>query len=108
MIVAIFVLGCLILALVAGSAVAGAAEWRRRHPEPEPVPEVERLIAERRAIKVVVTQTDGDSFVGLIADWDTGWLLLRECEQLGPQGSRIGVDGELLLPRSRVAYLQRP
>lgn len=107
MTVALFVL--VIVAVVAGVGQIAVAEWQRRHqPEPEPEPEVERLISERRAIRVVVTQTDGESFVGLIADWDTGWLLLREVESLGPQGSRIGVDGELLLPRDRVAYIQRP
>jgi hypothetical protein len=68
----------------------------------------QRLIAERVAVKVVVTQTDGVSFTGLIADLDAGWLLLREAEQLGPQGSRVGVDGELLLPRERIAHIQRP
>jgi hypothetical protein len=35
-------------------------------------------------------------------------MLLREAEQLGPQGSRVAVDGELLLPRERIAYIQKP
>lgn len=94
----------LVSALLAGAAaVVAVAERRRRATAP-----VERLIGERRAARVVVTQTDGQSFVGLIADWDTGWLVLRECESVQPQGGRIGVDGELLLPRDRVAFLQRP
>lgn len=68
----------------------------------------ERLLGRRLAQRVVVTQADGQSFAGLIAGHDVGWLLLREAEQLGPQGSRVAVDGELLLPRERLAYIQRP
>lgn len=67
-----------------------------------------RLIADLIAVKVIVTQTDGAAFAGLVADLDKGWLKLREAEQLGPQGSRVGVDGELLIPRERLAYIQRP
>lgn len=67
-----------------------------------------RLIAERTAVRVVVTQTDGQTFAGLIADLDDRWLLLREVAQMGPQGSSVAVDGELLLPRDRIAYVQRP
>jgi hypothetical protein len=67
-----------------------------------------QLIAERVAVKVIVTQTDGAAFAGIVADVDQGWLLLREAEQIGPQGSRVAVDGELLLPRDRVAYIQKP
>lgn len=99
-----FALLVLVSVLLAGAvAVLVVTERRRRAAAPE-----ERLIAERRAARVVVTQNDGQSFVGLIADWDTGWLLLRECESVQPQGGRIGVDGELLLPRDRVAFIQRP
>jgi hypothetical protein len=68
----------------------------------------QKLIADRLAVRVIVTQTDGQAFAGIIADLDDGWLLLRETEQLGPQGSRVAVDGELLIPRERIAYIQRP
>jgi hypothetical protein len=67
-----------------------------------------RLIDSRTAVKVIVTLTDGGSFAGLIIDLDTNWLLIREAAQLGPQGSSVGVDGELLLPRDRIAYVQKP
>lgn len=68
----------------------------------------QRLIAERRAVKVIVTQDDGTAFEGVIADLDDGWLLLKEAEQIGPQNSRVGVDGDLLLPRERIQYIQKP
>jgi hypothetical protein len=68
----------------------------------------QKLIADRLAVRVIVTQLDGQAFAGVIADLDDGWLLLREAEQLGPQGSRVAVDGELLIPRERIAYIQRP
>jgi hypothetical protein len=68
----------------------------------------QKLIADRLAVRVVVTQADGQAFAGMIADLDDGWLLLREAEQLGPQGSRVAVDGELLLPRDRIAFIQHP
>jgi hypothetical protein len=60
------------------------------------------------AVKVIVTQTDGAAFAGLIADLDRGWLKLAEAEQIGPQGSRVAVDGALIIPRDRIAYIQRP
>ena len=68
----------------------------------------QKLIADRLAVRVIVTQDDGTSFAGLIADLDDGWVLLREAEHLGPQNSRVALDGELLIPRERVAYIQRP
>jgi hypothetical protein len=67
-----------------------------------------KLVADRLAVRVIVTQTDGQAFAGVITDLDDGWLLLREAEQLGPQGSRVAVDGELLLPRDRISFIQRP
>jgi len=67
-----------------------------------------KIVADRLAIRVVVTQVDGQSFAGVVTDLDDGWLLLRETESLGPQGSRVAVDGELLLPRDRIAFIQRP
>lgn len=67
-----------------------------------------RLIADRLAVKVIVTQKGGAAFAGVITDLDDGWLLLREAESLGPQGSRVGVDGELLLPRDCIDFIQRP
>jgi hypothetical protein len=54
-----------------------------------------KLIADRLAVRVIVTQHDGQSFAGLIADTDDNWLLLREAESL-------------LLPRDRIAFIQRP
>lgn len=67
-----------------------------------------RLVADRLAVRVIVTQVDGQSFAGLIADVDDNWLLLAEAESFGPQGSRVAVDGDLLLPRDRIAYVQKP
>lgn len=72
------------------------------------IAKAQRLIADRLAVRVIVTQDDGQSFAGMIADLDDGWLLLREAEHLGPQGSRVALDGELLIPRERIAFIQKP
>lgn len=97
--IALYVLTSVVLALLVTLAVFVALRLRGG---------AERLIGERLARRVVVTQADGASFGGLVAGTDSGWLLLREAEQYGPQGSRVAVDGELLIPRDRISFIQKP
>jgi hypothetical protein len=97
--VALYALTSVCLVLLVGLGVLVALRLRGG---------AERLLGERLARQVVVTQSDGQSFAGLVAGHDAGWLLLREAEQFGPQGSRVAVDGELLIPRDRISFIQKP
>lgn len=57
--------------------------------------------------RVVVTLRSGEAFSGLLADKDDKSLLLRSAESL-TSGKAVPVDGELLIPRADVLYVQQP
>lgn len=67
----------------------------------------DRLLNDRLRERFVVTLLDGASFDGLLWDVDEHHLVLRDARTVSAQGS-AAVDGELILPRDGVAYLQRP
>lgn len=66
-----------------------------------------RLRVRRRAI---VTLKTGDAFSGVIYDVDAEAIVLREAEALGAGEKRTNlvVDGEVLILRPDVAYVQLP
>lgn len=66
-----------------------------------------RLHVRRRCI---VTLKTGDSFAGVLFDADAEALILREAEALGAGERRTNlvVDGEVLILRADVAYVQFP
>lgn len=66
-----------------------------------------RLRLRRRAI---VTLKTGDSFSGILYDADSEAIVLREAEALGMGEKRTNlvVDGEVLILRGDVAYVQLP
>jgi hypothetical protein len=73
---------------------------------PAPIELVEELIVER--IVVTLRGRNGEketAFAGLLASVDVKSLVLREAEALTTTG-RKKVDGELLLPRAEIAYIQ--
>lgn len=81
----------------------------RRRPEP---PVVERLLAERLRERFVVTLVSGEAFTGLLEEVDERVLVLVDAAALQGAGTAdaraVPVDGQLLLPRPSVAYMQRP
>jgi hypothetical protein len=71
--------------------------------------QADELLRERLRERFVVTLTqDGETFDGLLAHVDDRTVVLVDASALGPDGSRLPVDGELLLRRDAIAYLQRP
>ena len=56
---------------------------------------------------IVVTLKTGETFRGVLVAADSHALLLREAMQLA-QHDAVSIDGELIVPRVDVAYLQRP
>lgn len=59
--------------------------------------------------RAIVTTHDGQGFSGVLYDADTEAVILREAEALDlADGTRVAVDGELLILRTEVAYIQLP
>lgn len=70
---------------------------------------MKRLIREHLRRKVVVTLKSGDAFEGVLFAADSEALVLRNATVLEAGGTDrvpVPVDGELLLLRPDVAYLQ--
>jgi small nuclear ribonucleoprotein (snRNP)-like protein len=68
------------------------------------------LLIRRQCRRVVVVELrGGETFRGLLVAADARTVLLRNVEALtGAQASATPVDGELLIPRGDVKYMQRP
>jgi hypothetical protein len=92
--------------VLVGLAVAAARrDLMRRADEQVDLATRDRLVASLYLERVVVTLHSGEGFTGLLADQDAESLLLRSAQAL-PAGR--DVDGELLIPRRDVHYLQKP
>lgn len=70
----------------------------------------DRLLRERFCDKVVVTLKSGSAFSGVLFKADERALILRDTQALGvaPSGDHVAVDGELILFRTDIDFLQRP
>jgi len=73
-------------------------------------PSRDRLLRERMCDKVVVTLKTGAAFGGVLFKADDRVLVLRDTQALGagPSGDHVVVDGELLLSRADIDFMQRP
>lgn len=58
--------------------------------------------------RFLVTLTTGEAFDGLLWEADSQLLIFRDAAAVGTAGGRLPVDGELILDRNRVAFMQRP
>ena len=68
----------------------------------------DRLLKSRLREVFVITLDDGSAWKGLLYAVDDRSLILRDAEALTSEQAGVLVDGELVLPRDRVAYMQRP
>jgi small nuclear ribonucleoprotein (snRNP)-like protein len=68
------------------------------------------LIATRRHRRVLVTLKSGESFAGVLFEADYQALVLRQAEALGVGENRtnVAVDGEVVILRPDVAFIQLP
>lgn len=65
-----------------------------------------RTVLYRR--KVVVNATNGRTFAGVVWE-DTGrWVVLRNAEMIEPRGERVPVDGEVVIDRDLIEFVQVP
>lgn len=67
-----------------------------------------RLLRQRLRRNVIVTLKDGQSFGGVLYEVDSESFVLRNAEAFGDRGAKVGVDGEVLILRADVAYVQIP
>lgn len=60
--------------------------------------------------RFVVTMVDDQTWDGVVMEADAQTIVLRDVAAVVREGEtvkRVPADGEVLLPRSRVAYMQR-
>lgn len=72
------------------------------------MPRADRLVRSHLRERYLVTLNDGTAFDGLLMDADATTIVLVDAQQVAPNGDRLQVDGQIWLPRSGVAYMQRP
>lgn len=68
------------------------------------------LFRQRLRRQVIVTLKTGESFAGILFDVDKELLVLRKAHMLDvpAAGDRAPVDGEVLVLRDEVSFLQVP
>jgi hypothetical protein len=103
----------LLLIVLAAQALAvsvGAFLVRRAAgPEsPQTASDVDVLMRDRLKERFVVTAVSGEAFAGLLIDVDDRTVVLRDVSVLKADGAQLPVDGELVLRRDAIAYMQRP
>lgn len=94
MTVAAFVVACVAVFVAVGAAGVQARRSTSLN-----------VLTKRRAI---VTLKTGDSFAGVLYDVDREAVTLRNAEMLTAGERSVAVDGEVLILRADVAYLQLP
>lgn len=68
----------------------------------------ERVLPGRVRHEVIVTLTNDNAFRGVLAQSDGACLVLRNAELVHGQTKPLSVDGEVLLLRRDVLFIQRP
>ena len=68
----------------------------------------DRLLQDHLLTRYVVTIASGETFDGLLAAVDTRTLVLRDVGVLKVDGGLTPVDGDVVLRRDAVSYMQRP
>ena len=67
----------------------------------------DRLLRAAHLERFVVTLTTGETFDGLLADADDNTVKLVAAYAVSEKET-VSVDGDLYLPRHKVAYMQNP
>lgn len=101
----ILLVTCLLLVVT----VAQVALLLRPRPQPVVVSEpVRSVLDERLLASVVVTLKSGTTFGGVLYAEDRGAVVLMRAEQIGDDGIRVPADGEVVLFREDIDFIQRP
>lgn len=99
-----------VTAILCATAVALAVMFRRSPPAPPPPSPVPSpsVLDERMLDYVVLTLKSGTTFGGVLYVEDSGAVVLAKAEQYLPDGARVPADGEIIVLRADVDYIQRP
>lgn len=57
--------------------------------------------------RFLVTSVHGSTWDGVLMEADPMTLVLRDATVIGTDGTKTKADGEILIPRADVAYMQR-
>lgn len=66
----------------------------------------DRVVRTLVRYRLVVTTHEDATWDGVLLDADDQMLVLREVEAVQKDGKRVPADGEVLIPRADVAYIQ--
>lgn len=66
----------------------------------------DRIVRSHLRYRLVVTTHEDATWDGVLMDADDGFLVLRDVEAVQKDGTRVSADGEVLIPRTDVAYIQ--
>lgn len=71
---------------------------------------MKHIIRQRLRHKVIVTLKDGSSFAGVLYTADSEAVALRNSEALGlgEKGTNLAVDGEVVILRADISFIQLP
>ncbi len=91
----------LLVVLVVVLAVLAVVVWRST---------TSGLLFDRRRRQVLVTLKTGEAFSGVLFAVDREAIVLREAVAVafGPRSENVAVDGEALILRADIAYMQLP
>lgn len=93
----------IVAALVLFAGLSGALiAWSVTHQP------VGTLLRDRVRSTIVVTLKTGQTYRGVLLELDHHVLVLCSAEVLSADGEHLAVDGELLILRPDIAYMQRP
>ena len=68
----------------------------------------DRLLKARLSERFMVTTVTGETFDGLLREVDAATVVLINASLVKTDGAALPVDGEIVLRRESVAYMQRP
>lgn len=94
----------MIVAVIVLALIAGVLGYLLYHQS------THGLIAQRCRRKVLVTLKTGEAFSGVLYAADRDALVLRDAVALayGPRSENVPVEGEAVILRADVAYMQLP
>ena len=67
----------------------------------------DRILRGLLRVRFLVTTHGGSTWDGLLMEVDERTIVLRDVKVIGTDGTETAADGEVLIPRSDVAYMQR-
>lgn len=68
----------------------------------------DRLLTERLRDRFIITTVTGETFDGLLEDVDDKTVVMVNAGVMRDSGSTTPVEGELVIRRDSIAYMQKP